>query len=322
MNISKTKSIFGPIPSRRLGLSLGIDLLPFKTCSMDCIYCECGATTNLTCKRMEYFPVNSVLEELDSVMAEHRKIDYITFSGVGEPTLHSGIGIIIDHIKKNYSSSKICLLTNGALLGDEKLQNEIAKIDLIVPSLDGSNEEEFQLINRPAKDVTLDFTVKAIKSFRQKNLTQMWLEIFIVPGVNDSKESIARFKSLICDINPDKVQLNSLDRPGVVDWIQVPDRSELEDIANHMKSCNIEIEIISKAKKNDDNDAFDKISVSEYNQRILKTLESRPCTADDIADVTNTHVDKIKSHLRRLERAGLITSEQGPRGTYYRKMNS
>ena len=150
MSQIKTKCVFGPIPSRRLGLSLGIDLLPYKTCSMDCVYCECGATTNLTCERREYFPTSQVIQELEEVLAKHQKIDYVTFSGVGEPTLHSGIGTIIRHIREAHPELKICLLTNASLLNDEQLVKEIAPVDLIVPSMDGSNDEELYRINRQA----------------------------------------------------------------------------------------------------------------------------------------------------------------------------
>lgn len=319
MTISKTKSVFGPIPSRRLGLSLGIDLLPFKTCSMDCVYCECGATTNLTLERAEYFPTETVISEIDSVMAEKRKIDFVTFSGVGEPTLHTGTGAIIAHLKKTYPEVKVCVLTNGTLLGDASVQRELSAADLVVPSLDGSDEEEFRKINRPVAGFTLEKLVDALVSFRHVNpAVPMYLEVFIVPGVNDSRMSIERFRKIIQKIAPDKVQLNSLDRPGVEDWIKVPPREELEDIASHL-ACGVPIEIISRTAPVNTVESESGLSVAEYNARILKTLESRPCTAQDIALAANCDFAMTCSHLRRLERAGLLVSEEGPRGRYYRK---
>ena len=133
------KHIYGPINSRRLGKSLGVDLIIPKVCPLDCIYCEARATTNLTMERKEYVDINEVLEEIDQVLSEIPMPDYITFSGAGEPTLNSGIGRVINHLKKFHSRSKVCLLTNGLLLKDKVLQQELAGLDMIIPSLDASN---------------------------------------------------------------------------------------------------------------------------------------------------------------------------------------
>ena len=201
----KTKAVFGPIPSRRLGRSLGIDLLPFKTCSIDCVYCECGATTNLTLERREYYPTEKVPQEIDAILSTGVKADYATFSGVGEPTLHTGLGRIIEHLRTNWKGVKTCLLTNSTFLGDPQLQKELEHLDLIVPSIDGSCEEEFQKINRPCPGLTLRQIVDACLSFRKAcpHVT-MWLEIFIIPGVNDSPESLARFCDIVKQLAPIK----------------------------------------------------------------------------------------------------------------------
>ena len=313
----KTKCVFGPVPSRRLGLSLGIDLLPFKTCSMDCVYCECGATTNLTCERKEYFPTDEVIRELDSVLSAKPRIDWITFSGVGEPTLHSGIGRIVRHLRDCFPQYPVCLLTNGTLLGDPGLQDELAGISLIVPSLDGSNEEELFKINRQAPSVTLKSVMDGLLSFRKRfpDIT-MWLEIFIVPGVNDSPESAERFRALAAQIKPDKVQLNSLDRPGVTEWIRPADPASLDRIAEVI-GRSVPVEIIARHKKLVElkNGVPD---VEQYNEMILKTLRSRPCTAEDLVSTLGIPSDRIEPHLRRMERAGLVVPEPGARGTFYR----
>ena len=242
----KMKSIFGPIISRRLGISLGIDLLPFKTCSLDCVYCECGATTNLTMERGDFYPVERVLEELDAFFAKHEKIDYVTFSGVGEPTLHTGIGRIIRVVKAKRPEVKICLITNATLLGDPGLQKELEGIDLIMPSLDASCEEEFVRVNRPAPGVTFDGLIDVLKSFRAVNKVEMWLEVFIVPGVNDSAASLDRFVKYLREISPDQVQINSLDRPGTEDWIEIPTRERLEEIKAVFDACGCPVTIISR----------------------------------------------------------------------------
>ena len=313
----KTKCVFGPVPSRRLGLSLGIDLLPFKTCSMDCVYCECGATTNLTCERREYFPTDAVIAEIDSVLAKKPKIDCVTFSGVGEPTLHSGIGRIISHIRGHYPDLRICLLTNSSMLGDPALLEELQGISLIIPSLDGSNEEELFKINRQHAAVTLKSVMAGLLAFRTRypEIT-MWLEIFIVPGVNDSPGSAARFRDLAAQIRPDKVQLNSLDRPGVLDWVRNAEPAVLDRIAAVISQA-APVEIVSRHQKQVriQNGQPD---VTQYNELILKTLRSRPCTAEDLVSTLGIPADRIEPHLRRMERAGLVIPEPGTRGTFYR----
>ncbi|MCK4981982.1 MAG: radical SAM protein, partial [Victivallaceae bacterium] len=151
----KKKYLFGPVASRRLGISLGVDLVPFKTCSINCVYCESGVTTNLTLKRREYISADEVIKQLDELLSNNPEIDYLTFSGAGEPTLNSGIGRVVNFVKTNYPQYKICLLSNGTLFSDPELLTEIADIDLCIPSLDASCEEEFKIINRPSPE--LDF---------------------------------------------------------------------------------------------------------------------------------------------------------------------
>ena len=225
------KFIFGPINSRRLGKSLGVDLVTAKTCSLDCIYCEAKATTNLTMSRREYVPVDRVTAELDAVLKNIPAPDYITFSGAGEPTLNSGIGRVIDHIKKYHSACPVCLLTNGLLLGDATLQKELSQLDLIIPSLDASSEEEYSYINRPCPGETLEKLFSGLCSFRRNVPVKMALEIFVVPGINDSDESIDRFYRLVKCIEPDLIHLNTLDRHGVIAELAPASRERMEKFA-------------------------------------------------------------------------------------------
>ena len=226
------KYVFGPINSRRLGKSLGVDLVTAKTCSLDCIYCEARATTNLTMTRMEYVPVAEVIAELEATLREIPAPDYITFSGAGEPTLNSGIGKVIDFIKENHPEYRVCLLSNGLLLGDETLQDELRKLDLIIPSLDASSEEEYLYINRPFPGETLEKLINGLSSFRKNIPVKMALEIFVVPGINDSDESIRRFAEAVKRIQPDAIQLNTLDRRGVIGDLQAAPRETLEKFAS------------------------------------------------------------------------------------------
>lgn len=220
--------VFGPLQSRRLGVSLGIGLIPKKTCNLNCIYCEAGETTDATCERKEYVPTAKVLAELDAVLKTAPKLDSITFSGLGEPTLHSHIGEVIDFLKTHYPQYRVTLLTNGLLLGDKKLQEELRHIDLVIPSLDASCQEEFDAINRPSPAVRFEDTIQSLADFRHQAKCRVALELFIVPGINDSDDAIARFARHIKRIAPDIVQLNTLDRPGVDPQLQVAPEATIQ----------------------------------------------------------------------------------------------
>ena len=315
MNLAKDSCIFGPIPSRRLGISLGVDLIPYKTCSMDCIYCECGKTTRLTTERKEYFPTALAIQQIDEALSRHPHIDYITFSGTGEPTLHSRIGEIIAHIENHYPEVKLCLLTNSFCLADPAIARDLAPVDLIVPSLDGSNEEEFQKLNRPVPGLSIEAIARGIADFRSISKAQMWLELFIAEGINDSPESAERFRRMVEMIRPDKVQLNTLDRPGTEHNVGIPSAEKLHAMAEIIgRAAPVEL-IGGRAARRSEPEP---LSTDEYNSRIIATVASRPCTAKDLAVTLGFNEGALEAHLRRMEKAGLIASEPGPRGVYYR----
>lgn len=228
--LMKLKYIFGPVLSRRLGNSLGIDLVPYKTCSLDCIYCECGKTNNLTARREEYVPTKDVINELNRYLINKPEIDYITFSGSGEPLLHNGIKRIINYLKDNYDY-KIALLTNGIHFIDRNVIEEVERVDLIIPSLDGVTQETFIKINRPLKNIFIDDVIDSLIKLRSNFSNQIWLEIFIIPGINDNNDELVKFKEVIKKIKPDRVQLNSLDRIGTLKNIKKASEKELQSIA-------------------------------------------------------------------------------------------
>ncbi|MBQ9502428.1 MAG: radical SAM protein [Lentisphaeria bacterium] len=210
-----TKNIvFGPIASRRLGRSLGIDLLMEKICCQDCIYCEAGKTKIHTLERKSYVPFADVIGQLNAVLAKEPETDYITFSGSGEPTLSADIGRVIGFLKDTCPRYRVCVLTNGMLLGDPDVRRDVARADLVIPSLDASCQEEFDRINRPVPGSGFVPFTRGLAGFTRQFRGQVWLEIFIIPGVNDSDASIGRFARLAGTMRLDRIQLNSLDRPG------------------------------------------------------------------------------------------------------------
>ena len=227
----RRKYLFGPVSSRRLGASLGIDLLPFKTCTLDCVYCECAGTTDLTLCRKEYVPVHDVLAELDEVLQKGPALDYVTFAGSGEPLLHSKIGEIINWIKDHFPFYAVAVLTNGTLLQHKEVRAQLSRADLVVPSLDAVTETMFQKINRPHSNLKCWEVISGLVQFRREYRGEICLEIFIVPGMNDTPAELEQIRHVISSINPDRVQLNTLDRAGAEDWVQPATEEELKKCA-------------------------------------------------------------------------------------------
>ena len=318
----KQKFIFGPVESRRLGRSLGINLVPFKTCSMDCIYCECGSTTVLTNTRKEFFPAEDVLKELDEVLAQRKQktgeyaLDYVTFSGLGEPTLSLSFGKIVSHVKKNYPFLKICLLTNASLFCDPAVREIASRVHLVIPSLDGSNEEEFLAVNRPEKSVTFEKILAGIMDFRResKEKCRMFLEIFLVPGINDSVQSAERFRQLAEKIKPDAVQLNFLDRPGLFSSLKAVSTHTLDMFVKVLEKS-VPVEVPSVRKRAPEK-TFTEI---EFNLLELFLAEKKPCRLTFLAEKLSLPEEETVRHLRNLRSAGFAEEffgEDGAGGSY------
>ncbi len=206
------KHLFGPVPSRRLGKSLGVDLVPHKLCPIDCVYCEVGPTTQKTIERREYVPVEEVLEEVRAKLAENVPIDIITLSGSGEPTLHSGVGRVIRGIKE-MTRLPVAVLTNGNLLYDPQVRRDILPADLVLPSLDAGDAETYARINRPCEQATFERLIAGLKAFRAEYPGRIRLEVFFVAGINDTADQARKIRSLIDQIKPDQIDVNSIARP-------------------------------------------------------------------------------------------------------------
>lgn len=305
------KYLFGPVPSRRLGMSLGIDLVFHKVCSLNCIYCECGETTILTSERKEYVPYDKVIEEIQSFMDNNPYPDYLTFSGSGEPTLNSRIGDVICFIKKNYPQIPLALLTNGTLLYLDEVRKELLDIDLVIPSLDSASEAGFKKINRPDSKLQVDKYIEGLIEFRKEYNGKIWLEVLIVPGFNDSDDELGLLKDAILKISPELVQINTLDRPGAIKEIRAATRAELIKIKDHLDMPNVEI--ISAPKERKDIRSYRK----DIESAILETIYRRPCTADDLAKILGFHISEVNKYLDVLEAEGKIISERQERGVFY-----
>ncbi|MDA3792156.1 MAG: radical SAM protein [Elusimicrobia bacterium] len=311
------KYLFGPVPSRRLGVSLGVDLVPFKTCTYNCIYCECGPTKEYTACRKEYIKIGPVLDELDDYLSSKPELDYITFSGGGEPTLNSKIGKVIKFIKEKYPEYKTALLTNGSLLYREDVIEDIKDCDLIIPSVDAVSGNIFKKINNPAKGFSAGRVIEGIKKLRLKSNAEIWIEVFIVPGLNDTKKEIGKIKKRLMAISPglfpDKIQLNSLDRPGTKEWVKRTPPATMTRIKKELSPLNAEIIGGYKGKKKKESQ-----EKSNLEKRILGLIKRRPCTAQDIADSFGAKKGEVSRNLRKLENCGKIKKLHKERGEFYK----
>ncbi len=305
------KHLFGPVPSRRLGMSLGVDLVPNKVCSLNCVYCEVGYTTKLTTERKEYIPYNKVTSELAHYFINNPDPDYITFSGAGEPTLNSRIGDVLQFIKHRKPDIPVAVLTNGTLLYDKKVRNELMNANVVLPSLDAATETTFQKINNPAPHLTVEKYIQGLIDFRKEFSGQIWLEVFIIPGYNDNKDDLNALKKAIKIINPNQIQLNTLDRPGTFADIHAASHKELKKIVEYWKLDHVEIIAAAPERKN----------IQSYRkdaeEAILGTITRRPCTVDDLVKTLGLHINEINKYLDVLEANGKIEPTRQLRGVFY-----
>lgn len=312
------KHLFGPVISRRLGISLGVDVVPYKYCSMNCIYCEVGETTNLINEPEELVNLNEVIKELDDYISKNPKLDYITFSGAGEPLLYSRIGDLINYIKDKYPQYKLALITNSTHLYRSDINAELLKLDMIMPSLDAVDQDIFESINRPYKTIMVKDIIDNLIDFNHKFPGEMWLEIFFVPELNDFPEELTRMREAIKLIKPERVQLNALDRPGTESWVQQEDREKLESIKTFFEASlpgDILVEIIKKVDKQlyDENQ-----SSLEVEEKIITTIRRRPCTAQDMSQMLNIHINAINKVLHKLIEEKRIEGITQERGIFYK----
>jgi len=264
----------------------------------------------LTSERKEYVPTDEVIAELKHFLSTNPELDFITFSGAGEPTLHSGLGKIVDFIKSNYPQYKIALLSNGSLFSQESLRKEVSSIDLILPSLDAVDKEVFHKINRPNRSINLDQIVFGLIELKKVQTGKMWLEIFIIPGINDSADHIEKLKNAIHQIKPDLVQLNSLDRPGAESWVSGAAQDHLEKIA---KILDYPTEIIAKFPDRKESKAYHE----NIENSILEMVKRRPCTVEDLSLMLNMHVNEINKYLDVLIKKDRVHAKQMERGLFY-----
>lgn len=289
--------IYGPVPSRRLGHSLGVDILPFKTCSLDCIYCQLGHTKRKTVRRKNYFDENIILAQIKAAIASRQRIDYITFSGSGEPTLNTALGNLIREIKK-ITTIPVAVLTNGTLLFRKSVREALSPADLVVPSLDAATQDIFERINRPHPALKIDRIIGGLKKFRQEFGGKIWLEILFVKGVNDSPAHLDALKKAVSGINPDKIHLNTVVRPPAEKSAFPLNSRELSKIRQFFGK---KAEIVAEFDKRQDRPTSQNLK-----DAILALVARRPVTLADMSQSLGKHQNELIKYCDFLLKEGKI----------------
>ncbi len=300
--------VYGPVPSRRLGLSLGVDIVPLKTCTFDCVYCQLGKTPRPAGRRGRFLKEKEVLAQISLAIEANPQIDNITFSGSGEPTLNSSIGALIRKIKK-MTDIPVVVLTNSSLLTRRPVRQALAAADIVVPSLDAARDRSFRRINRPLLPREVGKVIQALETFRREFKGLIWLEVMLVEGINDSPADIQALKGAIARIRPDRVQLNTVIRPPAERWARPLSPRALETIRKELGEGT---EVIAEFQRRHRRPAN-----RDIRESILAIVERRPVTLRDIAFSLGRTEQDIRPHLEAMVRSKRIRRKHHLGSSYF-----
>jgi wyosine [tRNA(Phe)-imidazoG37] synthetase (radical SAM superfamily) len=298
------KTIFGPVPSRRLGRSLGIDVVSPKTCSYDCIYCESGRTTQLSLRRQAFVDPAEVLHELEDFFQGHPdSADVLTFSSAGEPTLYLGLGELIRAIKRRFKHLPLVVLTNGSLLWDPEVRRELLEADRVVPSLDAATDAVFRQVNRPHPALDLTAIVEGLHAFRRAYHGELHLEVLLVAGVNDRIEQLRPLAAAVAKLQPDRVELNTVVRPPADPGVSGLSAEQMQaaslvfprgrtEVIGHFTGC---------ARRQRE---------AALEERVLELLRRRPCTVEEMSASLAASADEVEEACRVLQQRGILTASR------------
>ncbi len=301
------KYLFGPVPSRRLGRSLGVDLIPFKTCTMDCVYCQLGETPCAATGRAEYVPVHEVLAELERWNGTDGQADHITLAGSGEPTLHTRFGEVFRWARRNTDIPSV-LLTNGSLLHLPEVRADAALADKVKVTLSAWDEESFQRIHRPAQGVSFELLVKGERAFRKQYSGELSVEVFIVDGVNSDISDARKIAAMVETINPDRIDLNTAVRPAAVAGILAAPEGHLQALAELFGE---KASVAASFNKQ----GSESMEIGE--EALLGLIKRHPATCGQLAGEFNLPEDRMFETLGKMVAAGLLQTEQRDAETYY-----
>ena len=303
--------VFGPVPSRRLGRSLGLDLVPFKTCTYDCVYCQLGRTTNKTVERKAYVAIDEVMAELERKLASEDAADYVTVSGSGEPTLNSDIGELIARIKK-LTEIPVAVLTNGSLLWMSEVQDALLAADLVIPSLDAGDAQLFRYVNRPHDSVSFGQMVDGISAFAERFRGEVWLEVLLLGGVTGIPTEVEKIAAAVRRIKPTRVQLNTVLRPPAEEFAFPVDADQLGQLLRFFPKP---AEAISEGRSGRTRSAR---GLTIDDSDVLALLRRRPCTVPDVATGLGLNVSEAAKRLHALGQRGVVKTVRKDGVLFYR----
>ena len=292
---SNYKYIFGPVPSRRFGRSLGVDLTPYKTCSLDCVFWQLGRTKKKTVTRKEYVPTGAVLAEIKDWLKSNGDADYITLSGSGEPTLHAGFGNVLEYLKTCDIPSAV--LTNGTMLYLSEVREAALDADIVKVSLSVWNQNSFEWVNRPHSKLMFNRLVTGIKDFRSRFRGELWLEVFLLLGINSMPADVEKIAALAGEIKPDRIHLNTVVRPPAEDFAKAVPKDRMKALTHLFEPP---AEIMS------DSDINGKMKIQVNEDTILAMLQRRPCTMKQIEQTFGMHINEASKYLGKLMRSNRI----------------
>jgi wyosine [tRNA(Phe)-imidazoG37] synthetase (radical SAM superfamily) len=300
--------LFGPVPSRRLGRSLGVDLVPFKTCTLDCVFCQLGATPVTTQERRDYVPIADVIAELKDWLRLGNQADFITLSGSGEPTLHSRFGEILEFARQT-AAARTALLSNGTTFSLPEVRSAATHADVVKLSLSAWDQASFEKVNRPCAGLAFEQILAGYHDFRRQFRGQLWLEVFLVPGINTSEDNVRRIAGIAAGIQPDRIQLNTAIRPAADTSVGVTPETEVRRLAELFTPRG---EVIADyhgnhtSKPPPDADA------------VLALLGRHPSTIADMARTFALSVDQAADLVRVLRNDGRLIGEDKNGQTFFR----
>jgi len=305
----KLRFVYGPVPSQRLGRSLGVNPIPFKYCSYSCIYCQLGRTVRLTATRGDYLPPHEIIEELEHVLSHSKGIDYITFVGEGEPTLCRSLGDLINRTK-SISDLPVAVITNGSLLSRGDVRKELARADLVLPSLDAVTPATFERINRPHGKLRVQDIVAGLEQFRESFNGKLWIEIMLVAGVNDGEESLVAVRKSLDRIHPDQVHVSIPIRPPAERQVRPPAPRDIAR-ARAILGSRAQTDLASPRE-------FGTTGSSDPLEAVEMILRRHPMREDEILTaLAECRPHDIRPALVRLAESGRIQSVEYGGITYY-----
>jgi wyosine [tRNA(Phe)-imidazoG37] synthetase (radical SAM superfamily) len=303
----KYRYLFGPVPSRRFGRSLGIDLTPYKTCSLDCVFCQLGRTTQKTVTRKEYITTEAVLAEIQEWLKTDGEADYITLSGSGEPTLHSRFGEVIEYIRAN-SAIPAALLTNGTMLYLPEVRDAAANANVVKVSLSAWDQASYGWVNRHHPQLRFDELIEGQKAFRSQFKGELWMEVFLLEGMNSMLDDVRKIAQMAEKVHPDRIQLNTAVRPPAETFATAVSQEYLEALTHLFRPAAEVIADFSASRETD---------VQANQDTIYAMLQRRPCTAEQISAIFGMHVNEVSKYLGKLIRTEQIRSDRRNSSVYY-----